>query len=359
MTSFAQSRQRRNYAVLQAGRAIAALLVVLHHVSSFVGGEPRLWSYPQIGRWLMGTSLGVAFFFVLSGIVILTAHWHDIGDAATVWSYATKRVLRIYPIYWLVLALVLCGQLTHADLQFPFHRDPYVVLSSILLIHIHSTETNLVVAWTLFHEMAFYAVFATLLINRRIGVFLLTLWFCASLVSLFKDGAQTSATFPAIHLLFGFGMFAAWLLQKKQVPVPRLMLLAGTFLFCAAVAYSGQIGSLTPRTYMVSGFGSMLALLGASEMERFQRLSIPRWLVFLGDASYAIYLIHYPVISHLAHLCFRLDAHLHLPVGLWMLMLLLAGTGAGSLLHVVVERPLLNWLRRSGATSARQVTQTA
>ncbi len=140
---------------------MAALLVVLHHVSSFVGGEPRLWVHPAIDRWFAGTSLGVSFFFVLSGIVILTAHWNDFGHPASLRSYLRKRFQRIYPIYWIILVPVLCGQLSHTDPLFPFHRDPYVVLSSILLVHIHSNETNLVVAWSLFHEIVFYVIFGT------------------------------------------------------------------------------------------------------------------------------------------------------------------------------------------------------
>jgi exopolysaccharide production protein ExoZ len=139
------------YRSLQAGRAVAALQVVLHHVSSFADGEPKLWAHPQIGRWLAGPSLGVAFFFVLSGVVILTAHWNDVGKPSAIFSYVRKRFIRIYPIYWVVLAMVLAGQLRHLDTDFPFHHDPCVILSSVLLVHVYSTETNMVVAWTLFH----------------------------------------------------------------------------------------------------------------------------------------------------------------------------------------------------------------
>jgi len=158
---------RRKYLSLQAGRAIAALLVVLHHVSSFIGTEPHLWIHPRIGRWLAGPSLGIAFFFVLSGTVILTAHWNDIGNPASLRSYLRKRLVRIYPIYWFVL--VLWGQLRLPGTQYPLHHDPWVILSSVLLVHIHSSETNLVVAWTLFHELAFYAMFAAVLLHKRMA----------------------------------------------------------------------------------------------------------------------------------------------------------------------------------------------
>jgi exopolysaccharide production protein ExoZ len=73
---------------------------------------------------------------------------------------------------------------------------------------------------------------------------------------------------------------------------------------------------------------------------------VPQWLIFLGDASYSIYLIHYPVISHLARIGFYIDARLHLPIIVWGFLLMAAGPGAGCLLHYYVERPLLKWLRR-------------
>jgi exopolysaccharide production protein ExoZ len=337
---------RQKYLSLQAGRAIAALLVVLHHVSSFADGEPLLWTHPQIGRWLAGPSLGVAFFFVLSGIVILTAHWDDIGNPAAIRSYLLKRFYRIYPIYWIVLVVILAGQLRHQDAQFPFHHDPWVILSSILLVHIHSSETNLVVAWTLFHELDFYLVFAAVLLNKRIGLCMLALWFAASLVNIPGEfPAHSPSFFAPVHLLFACGLFAGWVLHQRRVPAPGLLLIAGTLFFLAIVVYSGKVGYVSQDLYLVSGFGSMFAILGAAELERSGRLRIPQWLVFLGDASYSIYLIHYPVVSHLAPLAFRLDGHLHLPIALWMLLLMAAGTTAGCLLHYYIERPLLQRLK--------------
>ena len=165
--------------------------------------------------------------------------------------------------------------------------------------------------------------------------------------------------FASIHLLFAMGMFAAWVLRRKKVPSPDALLILGTLIFFGVVLYSGYLGYISQATYLASGVGATLALLGASELEWFGRISVNKWLIFLGDASYSIYLIHYPVISKLARICFRLDAHLHLPIGLWMLLLISAGTAAGCLLHIIVERPLLNWLRRSDRRSPQPVAQPA
>ena len=204
----------------------------------------------------------------------------------------------------------------------------------------------MVVAWTLFHEVAFYAVFATLLYRRRIGICLMALWFVASLANLHGPlPVHPSSFFAPVHLLFAFGMFVAWRLQKRSIPYARTLLLSGMLLFFGVLLYAGYVGYISQRMDLLAGAASVPGLLGAAELERRGLLTTPGWLIFLGDASYSIYLIHYPVVSHLARLCFLLDRHLHLPIAIWMLILAGAGAAAGCLLHILVERPLLNRLK--------------
>jgi len=342
----------RNYVSLQAGRGIAALLIVLHHTSTFVGGEPHLWHHPAIARWMMGMQLGVDFFFVLSGVVILTAHWDDINRPRTVATYLYKRFRRIYPIYWIVLIALLLRQFTHLDGASAVDRNPFVVLSSFLLVHIHSSKTNLIVAWTLFHEVLFYAVFATALLSKRLGTIVFALWFALSIVSLFRADMPFPKFISPLHLLFALGMAAAWFLHQHTVPKPALFLAAGAVLFASALLYYGWLGAVVSPTSFVAGIGATLMLLGSAELERQHRIHVPRALAFLGNASYSIYLIHYPIIAAAAHLGFHLDARLHLPIPFWMITLAAIGTTAGCLLYLCIERPLLKWLGKPITASA-------
>ncbi len=314
-----------------------------------------------MARWTTGPQLGVAFFFVLSGIVILTAHWKDVGNPATVPSYLWKRFRRIYPLYWLVLALVLCSQLTSSNPEFAYKHDPFVILSNILLVHIHSSQTNLAVAWTLFHEVMFYAVFALALLHKRAGTALVALWLLLSLVNLAHPGSAIlpSNFFSPLHLLFAMGLVAAWLLRRQNIPQPALLVASGTLIFLASIVYAGWAGHALETTYLSAGLGSTLALLGAAELQTRGRLRTHRWLAFLGDASYSIYLIHFPAVSTVARIAFRLDPEPRLPLGLWMLLMFAAGTIAGCLLHVFVERPLLKWLGRPQSPADRSILPVA
>src|SRR5258707_295300 len=81
---------------LQASRAFSSVLIVLHHASTFAGLEPSLWRREWVAHWIARPMHIPGFFFVLSGIVMLTAHWKDMGHPASLPRYAWKRFLRIY-----------------------------------------------------------------------------------------------------------------------------------------------------------------------------------------------------------------------------------------------------------------------
>jgi exopolysaccharide production protein ExoZ len=334
---------RRQYMSLQAGRGLAALLVVLHHVGLIVGHDPRLWNHSNIYRWMMGPRLGVVFFFVLSGMVILTAHWKDIDCPSSTRIYLWKRFRRIYPIYWLVLAFVLVGQCISVNPQAAPLRNPFVILSNILLVHIHSSSLNLLVAWTLFHEVMFYTIFAVVILNKRLGSALLVLWLTTSLLNFGWTTLPENLCSP-LHLLFGMGMVSAWFLRQRKIPRPGILFVMGSLVFAGSMLYTGWIGQVNLFVFLSAGLGTALALLGAAAIEKSQWLNIPRWADFLGEASYSIYLIHFPIITIFGRICFRLDSHLHWPVPFWMFLLLCIGTIAGCLLHIFIERPLLSWL---------------
>ena len=67
----------------------------------------------------------------------------------------------------------------------------------------------------------------------------------------------------------------------------------------------------------------------------------PRWLSFLGDASYAIYLVHVPVMSAATLVVANLGLQEGVPPALMLALLVATGVAAGAVAHVLVERPLL------------------
>jgi len=93
---------------LQMARGIAALAVTLFHTSGMFA-DPR-YGFERPFWWLTERGdLGVDFFFVLSGFIIMLAHRADVGRPREVGNYAFKRAVRIYPMYWLFTLLIVVG----------------------------------------------------------------------------------------------------------------------------------------------------------------------------------------------------------------------------------------------------------
>ena len=161
---------------LEAMRGFAAIWVLLHHakqsVDHFVGD---MGARPLLGNGY----LGVDFFFVLSGFIIAFASHRLASRGGGLREYAQARLMRIYIPYLPVgvgifaLYLVLPG-LSEGG------RAPGALTSFTLVPSNHPPALS--VAWTLVHEMIFYAISALRFVHRGLfrGVF--ALWVTCILV---------------------------------------------------------------------------------------------------------------------------------------------------------------------------------
>ncbi|HWK48159.1 MAG TPA: acyltransferase [Stellaceae bacterium] len=340
---------------VQAGRGLAALLVVLGHTSASVFDIPKYWATNPVGPLFDFGHAGVEFFFVLSGFIILFVHWADIGRGARSANFLRKRFLRIYPIYWLVLAALLVVYFAVPSFGEGFERDPDIILSSALLIlgdRVSDTFKPITIipaAWTLYHEVLFYAFFMILILSRRIGAGLFLAWLVLSSLPLFGADITGVAAFylAPYHLLFAMGMAAAWLYRRQRVPLPAVLAVLGPLLFFGAGMEEVWIGWLPiDLRSLVYGLGSMLSLLAYADLERRGRLRVPAALVLLGEASYALYLVHLPVLVLLAKLSTRLPGRDAIPLGVSYAVFVVTTVLIGVMFHLVVERPLLRRLNR-------------
>ncbi len=325
---------------LQAGRAVAALLVVAFHANVFILPE-KFYDGGTAGRPFSMGYAGVEFFFVLSGFIMYYIHARDFSRPDRAWTFLRKRIVRIYPIYWAILGALL---VLYAIAPGPeAAHDPVQMVTSMLLWPMPETPI-MRVAWSLQHEMLFYLVFVLTILNLRAGTLAMGLWMSGCLIAPLVGWTEYPSGFllSSYNLLFLFGIGAARMFRQIRPEHLRPLLLAGVslFLFTGLSELYGLIAwdkALRTWSYGLGAAMATAALAGGA-------VSPPRLLTFLGDASYSIYLAHLPAMSLLSAVLIKLGAPWGLPPVLFLGLLVALATATACLVYILVERPLIRHL---------------
>ena len=333
---------------LQIGRGLAALFVVLFHLNNSVWGVPKYIPH-SFSPLLSFGNAGVQFFFVLSGFIIYLIHVRDIGTPGRLRAFAFKRFVRIYPTYWIVLVVFIAALYFDPFLGTADERRIGNFVASMLLVPA-PVEPILSVAWTLTHEVMFYAIFAIAILNARAGLWLFVLWQAACVVNTLSGSTAFpyAVIFSANNLLFSLGLLAAFLFKTQRCPVPVLVACAGGVSFVGLGLHQVYAATALSHDAYVIGYGlsSATAILGACASENRHGLRVPRLFDAIGDASYSIYLLHLPLLSLFAKLLFASGLAALLPETVSLIGLLCAVTLAGIGFSKIVEMPLIERLNR-------------
>lgn len=261
-------------------RGLAALIVLIHHASAYL---MLLRGYGEIHRYIpLFGRYGVEIFFAISGYLMAT-----ILPRQGAFDFMVRRVLRIYPIFLLVAAVVLIQTLWPRPLD----------LASMTLAPIGKRSANtLGVEWTLVLEVGFYvALFLIALVGLKNHIvtvacaWLVALLFYAFAYGEFGPQNTTIANFlfaPA-NIAFAIGLLLPSILHNKSAPTTLLIVGLGVMVIAHLVPTS------IVRTIVAISAG---CLVGWATSLRRAPILIHRALSRLGDWSYSLYLCHVPII---------------------------------------------------------------
>lgn len=298
---------------LEICRFVAAFCVMIDHQVSFLAAQ-----YPRAPRPLLGgldlpPITPVLFFFVLSGFVMVTAHHQDFGRSRGWARFAWRRFCRIYPVYWLSLAIYLYFLWP----VLPWHE----IVRDITLSPFQPNLPELnPPAWSLRFEIAFYVMFCLALLPR-IGRFILAGWIAVVawhwLPRFFPHRFGVQHPFPAridwhffgVHEFWFFaGLLAGFCFIRYRWPRPLYwVLLAAGLLWLVIFSARAKWGFDYPAVPDIPLAALALAavILSLSALERAGSLRPGAGWRHLGTLSYPLYLFHSPVLFAVGLLFYR------------------------------------------------------
>jgi peptidoglycan/LPS O-acetylase OafA/YrhL len=312
-------------------RALAALMVVVYHAVFFNT------DFLTPGGAFLGTlNAGVWIFFVTSGCLLyLPFAASHLGDAAGVdpRGYALRRLARVYPAYWLVLAFFtfvvprvniygVHGFLLHTTLTQTY-------------VHINPFVDGLPPAWSLVVEISFYLFlpFYAAMIgalarrSRPLAVEFagLAVLFTAGVIAIVAVGAGLDAPWVTVlpqHLgAFALGMLLAVLSAQRwdarttarlvRIGRPTWMWWTVALIALVAIPLGLRLDPLeAPTTAQAIGrnlFQMLVGIcvvvpvvLGPQDHGAIRRVLRSRVAVYLGLVSYGIYLWHWYILRIVA-----------------------------------------------------------
>ncbi|SDO06178.1 Peptidoglycan/LPS O-acetylase OafA/YrhL, contains acyltransferase and SGNH-hydrolase domains [Methylobacterium phyllostachyos] len=352
---------------IQILRGLAALMVVWHHARHEAdllaqrSGGPALDPGMLLPWWG-----GVDLFFVISGLVIVLASGRLYGVPGGRARFLAHRIARVVPLYWLVSLAYLALALARPDLlgeAAALVHDPTALVAGFLFWPAARPDGVVQplygLGWTLNYEAFFYALFTAGLGFGRRGA-------AASLIAVLGLLVAAGAVWPdlpvplrfwanpiVLEFAAGAGLALAYRGGTRLAAPLRAGLavfgLLGLILAAYLLADLGEAdGILRPLLVGVPAALLVASALGPGrDAAQVARLPVPtRALVILGDASYALYLVHPFALRLMREVLLRLGAApaLH-PYG-GMILMLAASITAALLVHRYVETPLTRRVRR-------------
>ncbi|MBN9586005.1 MAG: hypothetical protein BGN84_10925 [Afipia sp. 62-7] len=323
-------------------RGLAALTVVVAHVTS----DTKLWGGLLGGG---GGQLGVMLFFALSGYLLGSIYLDQPFNFQTVGTYARHRIGRVVPLYYVV---VIASFVLPAGVL-------YAVNTSNIVEHLFFARAGRLL-WTIPAEMQFYAFFVVLwaIRDKSAAAFVAV---CAAYIALsyilHLNAVQQFAVVRCLPV-FLFGVLLSRY-DLRRVPIsPR----AWSFAFVVGIALyalafprvSGLIG--IDRSFNYGPFFGMWSdpipqiavvwLLATATMAPLATAMLAnRTAVYLGTASYSMYLLHRPVIDAVKAAGFGSQPFA-------VLVLTIIGTAiVSTITYRLIERPFQKLIRQTVPTT--------
>lgn len=336
-------------------RALAVVSVFIHHAQQVFGG-----SFPFLGEY--GGQFGPQLFFLISGYLIYSScAKYSLRD------YAIHRAFRIFPAYWFYLLFF--GILTSGITVGKLLAQPLWLVANLTLLQQLFPSALLYfdvlhVTWTLTVELLWYiSVPLIFFLFKKISIRVLvasvvfsTLFIIAASMGHFDFVYAEVQKTPSMRYLFiensypaqfCFFIFGAFIYSNQDFLKTKFSALASVNLFVLIFLLKPYYLLVNPL--FITGLGLSFFMLACIHSPPLKS----RFIFYISEISFSIYLCHFPVILWVRH-SLQLTGFVGLITAVGATLTLAAVS------YWAIERPGMNIgrrLARSTAWSRRRVRQ--
>lgn len=340
---------------LQISRFIAAISIVIFHFGQNI--FPFNISY--VSFLFQHANLGVSYFFVLSGFVMIIAYGRD-KNKLYFWDFMKNRLARILPLYLFALFITLVFNWNR------FNNTNDIILNLLMIQSWFPSKATTInfPGWSLSVEIFFYLLFPLLLNRlynkypfRSIMKWGLLFWIFSQLLFFLLDKQflivppYTSTDilyFPFLHLNeFVVGNIAGlYFISKINHETKHSnfwYIITVLVLILVLLKYQTAINMHNGLLAII--FAVLIILISNSD-DRVSKLAAKKELVFLGEVSFAVYILQVPVWYFFSDyrimklLGVEVDNH-YLFSSFRLIMLLLISC----ISYIYLEKPMRNYIR--------------
>jgi peptidoglycan/LPS O-acetylase OafA/YrhL len=298
-----KTQKTRRISFLDSIRGLAALAVFLEHAGDTVWPQFRDFTHNSfsLGKF------GVTAFFLTSGFVIP----FSMERGKSVRNFWISRFFRLYPLYWLSIALVtglyLLG-INAVDQGYTLHLARNAIVNLTMFEDFVRVPEAEGLYYTLAMEMVFYIFFSVLFVRNLNHYSMRIAWLaCAGLAAvgvaapvLLQRRVPLAGLFYFLCLFVGTAVYRHFM---GEVGGRALTVLFGCLLLCGiAEIYCNYV--LVKKADLTELFTfwavflpwscAYILFLAAYLLRAYQ---FPRILTWLGTISYSVYLLHPPMVA--------------------------------------------------------------
>lgn len=296
-------------------RFVFAFMVFLTHMSFLISSGGKTYEAFYY-RFFYEGYIGVGFFFMLSGFILSYTYKESLlAEQSGKLLFYIKRLARIYPLHLITLLISIPVFLMEESMDTPIFTKQF--FANVFLLQSFGPDRSYffsgnALSWSISNELFFYALFPFLILAfhyykwfTRVLLFvgcMLVIW----LLPQINGGVEQHTFFyinPFTRLIdFALGILLfdiyKWLKGKNIASIATALEIVAVLLMTLFLYFHDEVSQAARYASYYWLPVAALILIFSFQAGKLSALLSQKWMVMLGEISFAFYMFHQLVIRY-------------------------------------------------------------